>query len=136
MTVQHSGEKACTWAVADSEVEREQRGACCSPSSKLLTPPPEAEGGVAYDGDKKGTPVEGTVCRKVAEMAGKPGKAVGQHRAVGLLPALHAESGWERGRVCILGAVGSLRGFWAGQGHSGILAFSWKYCHAGESYVG
>ena len=107
---------------ADGEVEREQRGACCSPSSKLLTPPPEAGGRVACDGDEKGTPMEGAVCRKVAETAGKPGKAMGQHRAVGLLPALCAESGRERGRVCILGAVGRLRGFWAGQRHSGILA--------------
>lgn len=66
--------------------------------------------------------MEGAVCRKVAEMAGKPGKAMGQHRAAGLLLALCAESGRERGWVCILGAVGSLRGFWAGQRHSGILA--------------
>ena len=63
--------------------------------------------------------MEGAVCRKVAETAEKPGKAVGRHRAVGLLPALHAESGRERGRVCILGAVGSLRG--SGQ-DGGILA--------------
>lgn len=46
----------------------------------------------------KGTPVEGTVCRKVAEMAGKPGKAVGQHRAVGLLPALMQSQAGKGGR--------------------------------------
>ena len=68
--------------------------------------------------------MEGAVCRKVAETAEKPGKAVGRHRAVGLLPALHAESGRERGRVCILGAVGSLRGFWAGRWDFGFRKMS------------
>lgn len=53
-------------------------------------------------GRRRAPRVEGAVCRKVAETAGKPGKAVGQHRAVGLLLARHAESDWEKGRVCIL----------------------------------
>ena len=53
-------------------------------------------------GRRRAPQVEGTVCRKVAETAGKPGKVVGQHRAVGLLLARHAESGRERGWVCIL----------------------------------
>lgn len=53
-------------------------------------------------GRRRAPQVEGTVCRNVAETAGKPGKAVGQHRAVGLLLARHAESDWEKGRVCIL----------------------------------
>lgn len=95
---------------ADGEVEREQRGACCSPSSKLLTPPPEAGGRVACDGDEKGTPMEGAVCRKVAETAGKPGKAMGQHRAVGLLPPFVQSLAGKGGRSVSSEQWGGLEG--------------------------
>lgn len=52
-------------------------------------------------GRRRAPQVEGTVCRKVAETAGKPGKVVGAAQSSGLAE-WHAESGREMGRVCIL----------------------------------